>query len=357
MVGKNKGSILVFILALIVLLSVLCMRLMQETVQELRHVSQFHRRDDLRMHAYSALDVAVGALNEFMMIERTLYAPSQGWGDPLSYAEITPLDSRVQWSISLIDESGKVPISAISEKDLVSLFSIMRAEEDSLVNEDDGQPFYDSLMDWQDADDEERDEGAEDDFYEDLEFPYFTPGKKIESFEEFRMVKGFAYDSDEPEESGLFYSESGSETIHMKNFRDSFSFFHNGPVNINTASSYLVKFLCGDDDSLYDEILTGPSGSSGDPFFKNMNDPKLAQMRNNRSISTSTSATVFRVLVKVSKGKANFQLHAILGSGNAMQAPPKSGKGKVQKPRSQQNTKIQYPFRILSIRENENLVD
>jgi hypothetical protein len=61
--------------------------------------------------------------------------------------------------------------------------------------------------------------------------------------------------------------------------------------------------------------------------------------------------------VKVSKGKANFQLHAILGSGNAMQVPPKSGKGKVQKPRSQQNAKIRYPFRILSIRENENLVD
>ena len=54
MITGRKGSILVFILALIVLLSVLCMRLMQETVQELRHVSQFHRRDDLRMHAYSA---------------------------------------------------------------------------------------------------------------------------------------------------------------------------------------------------------------------------------------------------------------------------------------------------------------
>ena len=136
----------------------------------------------------------------------------------------------------------------------------------------------------------------------------------------------------------------------------SFSFFHNGPVNINTASYFLVKFLCGDDDGLYEDILTGPSGTSGDPFFKNMNDPKLAQMRNNRSISTSTTATVFRVLVTVSKGKANFQLHAILGRGDAMQSQP-SGKGQVQKPRSQQNSKIRYPFRILSIRENENLVD
>lgn len=356
--SRSRGSILVFILALIVLLSVLCMRLMQETVQELRHVSQFHRRDDLRIHAYSALDVSVGVLNEFMMVEKTLYSPSQGWGTPLSYSEISPLDPSVRWSISLIDESGKVPISSISEKDLVSLFSIMRAEEDSLVNDDDGQPFYDSLMDWQDADEDERDEGAEDDYYEDLEFPYFTPGKKIENFEEFRMVKGFAYDADDPDESGMFYSQDGSETAHMKNFRDSFSFFHNGPINVNTASSFLIKFLCGDDDSLYDEVLAGPSASSGDPFFKNMNDPKLAQLRNNRSISTSTTATVFRALVTVKKGKANFQLHAILASGKAMQTSLQGGRGKVTpKPRSKQNTKMRYPFRILSIRENENLID
>jgi hypothetical protein len=358
MASNRRGSILVFILALIVLLSVLCMRLMQETIQELRHVSQFHRRDDLRMHAYSALDVSVGVLNEFMMVERTLYSPSQGWGDPLSYAGISPLDASVRWSVSLIDESGKVPISSISEKDLVSLFSIMRAEGDSLVNDDDGQPFYDSFMDWQDADEEERDEGAEDDYYEDLEFPYFTPGKKIENFEEFRMVKGFAYNPDEADESGLFYSPDGSETPHLKNFRDSFSFFHHGPINVNTASSFLIKFLCGDDDTLYNEVLAGPSASSGDPYFKNMNDPKLAQLRSNRSISTSTMATVFRLLVTVAKGKANFQLHAILASGNGVKSNPQGGRGQVAtKPRSQQNAKMRYPFRILSIRENENLID
>ena len=86
---KRRGSILVFILAIIVLLSVLCMRLMQETVQELRHVSQFHKRDDLRMHAYSALDLAFGVLKEFKEIETTLYAPGQGWGDPLNYSGIS----------------------------------------------------------------------------------------------------------------------------------------------------------------------------------------------------------------------------------------------------------------------------
>ena len=355
---KVKGSILVFILALIVLLSVLCMRLMEETIQELRHVSQFHKRDDLRVHAHSALNLAIAVLNEFTLIENTLYAPSQGWGDPISYSELDALDPSIKWSISLIDETGKVSLNSINEKDLVSLFANMRTEGDSLVNEDDGQPFYDSLMDWQDADDTERDEGAEDDYYEDLEFPYFTPGKQIENFEELRMVKGFGYDDEISNESGLFFAEDGSETIHMKNFRESFSFFHDGPVNINTASSFLIRFLCGDDENLYNDILDGPSSTSNEPFFKNMNDPKLRQMRQQRSISTGVTSTILRALINVSKGKANFKLHAVLARTNVKASNPKSNTGKkTQKPRSPQNMKMRLPFRILAIRENENLID
>ena len=46
----------------------LSLRLMKETMQELRHVSQFHKRDDLRTYAYSALDLTVGVLNEFRLV-------------------------------------------------------------------------------------------------------------------------------------------------------------------------------------------------------------------------------------------------------------------------------------------------
>lgn len=358
MKSNNKGSILVFILALIVLLSVLCMRLMEETVQELRHVSQFHKRDDLRVHAHSALNLAIGVLNEFSTIEKTLYSPSQGWGDPLSYSGLNALDPSIKWSVTLIDESGKASLNSMKEKDLVSLFALMRSDDDSLVNEDDGQPFYDSLIDWQDADDEERDEGAEDDYYEDLEFSYFTPGKKIENFEELRMIKGFGYDEELPDDSGLFFRKDGSETIHMKNFRESFSFFHDGPVNINTASPFLTRFLCGDDDNLYEELIDGPNSISGEPFFKSMNNPLLSQMRQYRSVSTGVTSTILRVLVDVSKGKANFKLHAILARTNIKGAAPKKNSGNTKlKPRSQQNTRMKLPFRVLALRENENLID
>jgi hypothetical protein len=212
-------------------------------------------------------------------------------------------------------------------------------------------------MDWQDADDEDRDEGAEDDYYEDLDPPYFTPGKKIENFEEFRMIKGFAYDEDEPDYSGIFYDSLGSETINLQNFRDSFSFFNQDTVNVNGLSPFLVKFLCGDDERLYEEFMEGPSGSSGEPYYTSLNDPKLRQLAERRGINLSATATMFRVLITVSKGKANFQLHAVLGLEGKGPRPDGKLPKKPSKARSKQNQKIQYPFRVLSLRENENLID
>jgi len=366
---KSRGSILVFVLALIVLIGVLSLRLMEETIQELRHVSQYHKRDDLRLHAYSALDLAVGVLNEFKMIENVLHAPAQGWGDPLEYSGIGPnllvdnedpsegqASSPIRWSIRLIDESAKVPISKVQEKDLVALFSVMMAGEDSLVDDDDGQAYYDALMDWQDEDDEDRDEGAEDDYYEDLDPPYFTPGRKVENFEEFRMIKGFAYEEDDQANSGIFYDSMGHETSNMRKFRNSFSFFHQGTVNVNGASSFLKKFLCGDDEGLYEEFNEGPSSSTGEPYFTSLNDPSLREIAQKRGIDLGTTVTMFRIEVNVSKGRSNFQLHAIMGLEGKKRATPK-GKGSSLKPRSKQNQKLQYPFRILSLRENENLID
>lgn len=356
---RKRGSILVFVLALIVLLSVLSVRLMEETVQELRHVSQFHRRDDLRIHAYSALDLAVGVLGEFQLLEGKLNAPGQGWGDPIGYSGLSPLDPNVRWSIRITDESAKLSLNKISEKDLVEIFAIMHNRGSSLVDEDDGQPYYDALMDWQDSDDNERDEGAEDDHYEALDHPYFTPGRPIQNYEEFRMIKGFSYDPFESEYTGLFYNEGGSETENMADFRSSFSFFYDGPVNVNGASSFLKRYLCGDDDSLFDDFSSGPADASGEDYYTNANDPNLARLRGKRNIPFGVTASAFRVEVSIDKGKSNFRLHVVLSTdlGNpSVRRQPNAGQ-KAPRPRSQKNASLRYPFRILSLRENENLID
>ena len=115
----TKGSILVFVLGLLVLLSALSMRLIKETTQELRHVSQFYRKDDLRIYAYSCLDLVVGVVNEWYMTEGYI-KPTWHFWDPLRYADkMSPAmfntsgekgdgNNPFEWEATLLDETGKV---------------------------------------------------------------------------------------------------------------------------------------------------------------------------------------------------------------------------------------------------------
>ena len=152
---KKKGSILVFVLALIVFISVLSIRLMKETTQELRHVSQFHRRDDLRTFAYSALDVAAGVINEYVMALNKL-ENGQAWQQPLQFAELENPNlllgfdgnenniNALKWKVQLIDETGKIPFRKVKDKNLEALFAAMVNEEEGggLFDEDDGRLFW-----------------------------------------------------------------------------------------------------------------------------------------------------------------------------------------------------------------------
>jgi len=342
--NSKKGAILVFVLGLVVLLGSLCLRLMEETVQELRLVSQYHKRDDLRLEAYSLLDVTVAVLNEFRTLDNPSLKSGAGWANPIEWSGLTPLGERVKWlPPSFKGESGKLPIFKTEEKVMKEVFAIMHSGGTGLIDEDDGQSYYDAWWDWQDVDENEREEGAEDDYYEGLSPPYFTSGKNVESFEEFRMIKGFGFNPDDSRGSGLFFDELGNETINMKNFRDSFSFYHEGGVNIFEASDFLLKYICGDDEGLYNDIRDGEITSQSNP------------RPINSLISTSWgSSQTFMVEIAVTKGKARFELHAVL-TFDHVKANAKSTKK--QKARSKQNLNLKYPARILRLRENENLID
>jgi hypothetical protein len=60
------------------------------------------------------------------------------------------------------------------------------------------------------------------------------------------------------------------------------------------------------------------------------------------------------VEIVVSKGKARFELHVVL---TFSQPSPNVKPSRKQTARSKQNQKLQYPARILRLRENENLID
>ena len=148
-------------------------------------------------------------------------------------------------------------------------------------------------------------------------------------------------------------------------------------MNINTAPEFLLRFLCGDDDRAYEElldILRGENASGREPFFRTPNDPRLVGLRTNRAIELGSECKIFRIHVTVTKGAANFRLHALLEAGGrfagrnntspATRSRPatrvpntRTAKTKTRGPLDPRFAKLEYPFRIIALRENENLVD
>ena len=83
------------------------------------------------------------------------------------------------------------------------------------------------------------------------------------------------------------------------------------------------------------------------------NDKDFGQIDSSLPISKGVNETLCLEIL-VSRGKANFKLHAVLSFA---QNPQSTQKGKQGYKTSKQNEKLKYPVKILRLRENENLVD
>jgi general secretion pathway protein K len=92
------------------------------------------------------------------------------------------------YTVSILDESGKVDINAAPDVVLKSLMlnlGIPEEETDTIV---------DSIMDWKDSDDLHRLHGAESDYYQSLQNPYKAKNARFDSLEELLLVKGVTPD-------------------------------------------------------------------------------------------------------------------------------------------------------------------
>ena len=65
----------------------------------------------------------------------------------------------------------------------------------------------------------------------------FYTGRRVSSFDEFRMIRGFGFSIDDDREPGLFFNEDGTDTLSFTKFKESFSFYNEGGINPYTCSS------------------------------------------------------------------------------------------------------------------------
>lgn len=96
-----------------------------------------------------------------------------------------PEDDEERVRFGITDESSKVNINVAPRRQLVALITPLATEE---MNVDE---LVDALIDWRDADNQPGPNGAEAEYYAELEPPYAVKNAPFDTIEELLLVRGF----------------------------------------------------------------------------------------------------------------------------------------------------------------------
>ncbi len=357
---RGKGSILIAVLALTALVSFILLEFMEEATAKIKYYGLFYNRDDLRTEAYSVLETTMAVIDEIREIDNALHSPTQGWGDPLRYSQVT-FDPSLDIDIRISDETAKF---SMAQADPL-LFNMIFEEMGISLQE--AETLTDSLLDWVDEDDLERLNGAESDYYEDGEDGYKPPNEPLQSWEELRLIQGF---------DTLFFDEEGRPTEYFNQFKNSISLYHSSPVNLNSAGSFVLTVLArlsGFDKEALDTYISGSDGERGTP------DDRLINSREHPFFPTGMAGSggladlqsqVLKVEVDVKRGESSFLLTTIASwtganpsasteqmyvetvysaDGKIIGGRPKKGTTKVK---ANAGATLGYPFKVQRITEN-----
>ncbi|HLX94864.1 MAG TPA: general secretion pathway protein GspK [Verrucomicrobiae bacterium] len=187
-------------------------------------------------------------------------------------------------SIKIVDLERKVNINTANAAALQQALTLMGVGADQI------SVISDSILDWIDPDDNPHLAGAESDYYQSLNPPYYAKNAPIDDLSELLLVKGIA---DHPE---IYWG--GSATNHAPaafqqklgfvnspfqaadypfGLKDLFTPISTGRININTADENVLQMIPGVDEATAQNIIklrAGPDGVDGtddDTPFQNFN--------------------------------------------------------------------------------------
>ena len=142
--------------------------------------------------------------------------------------------------VRLIDESGKISLNGLNDSSGIILKNLLISQGTSPEN---AAIIVDSILDWKDADDLHRLNGAETDYYKTLSNPYKAADKDFETLEELIMVRGVT--------PGILYGTA--ETKGIISFLTAYG--KTDRINVNAAPREVLAALPGMDAAALDRII------------------------------------------------------------------------------------------------------
>ena len=142
--------------------------------------------------------------------------------------------------VRLTDESGKISLTGLTDANGIVLKNLLINRGTSPENAD---VIVDSILDWQDADDLHRLNGAESDYYMSLPNPYKAKNGDIETLEELILVKGITPD--------ILYGADKMKGI----IRYLTIYSKTGAINIKVAPKEVLAAIPGMNSDMVDQII------------------------------------------------------------------------------------------------------
>jgi hypothetical protein len=364
----QRGSVLVIVMITLIFTTFALVAFIDKASSDFLVESRVVEARRLRAEAYSALEATLAVLEDFRQVGGGLHSPAEGWHDPLAFAEWTPAEGRTV-TVSFEDESAKLSLPRADAATLTKLFEswdMTHAEAERLA---------DALMGWMKGDHIYETSVSPD--YERGQIPYLPPARPLRSFQELAVI----------EVAREVFFEDGQPNALWHRFTRSVSLFNYRQPNINGANPDVLTAVGQFDEfqqEKMNEYLTGAGAykSQGPGWFKDVATARnIAGAIGSDSGGFGTSISALRILITVQDGLSQFHLSAVVaplqngattvqtnataarnqasaaaGQGSGTQPQPSGTPAASTNPNAVSNAKkLNYPFTLLEIRENDEI--
>ena len=369
----EAGSVILLVLMTLLLTAFALTKYLEKTAVDLLADAREVRAERLRVEAYSALETTLAVLQEFRTVDGGLYSPTEGWGTPLDFAGYAPPEGLVV-EAAIEDESGKIPLPHADFQTLRDLFLLFD------LKQSDAERLADALLVWMQQGYEPVDSfSARATDYERAALPHDPPARSLHSFAELASIQ-FARD--------LFYDDQGRPNDLWRRFADSVSLYDFTQPNLNGARDTTLAAL-GRYDAPSVKMITdylaglGSYSRQGPAFFHTSQDVAGLVGQAAMSSRLGTQVRCLRITVTVREGSTSFRVSAVVAPPGGAGLPPadaptattNSSTTTNQNPSgtnasgssppattatsttsSQTQPSLNYPFTLLEIRENDEIV-
>jgi hypothetical protein len=308
MLSKKRASVLLIVLITLVFASLALVTFIDRASNDLLVSARAAEANRLRADAYSALEVTLGVLNEFIQVDGALHSPAEGWSDPLGFAGYEPVSGRTI-EVTFEDESGRLSLPHADANQLTNLFTSWG------VTQSDAEQLADALLTWMRKDHvASTDAGTPD--YDRAAIPYAAPQRSLRSFDELAAIDFV---------NKKFYDENGQPNDLWHKFAATFSLYDFDPPNLNGAGSGTLTALGQSDPTLQHQFSdyvkgTGDYKRQGPGYFKTTADANNLFGAQAVPKGVGTQILALRIIVTVHQDNSSFRLAAVVTQQNQAKA-------------------------------------